>query len=240
MISSRQRRQLLGIGLLSLAAFTLLSLIPVSALGDDALRVFSEGNVMGVLGAMFARAGIIAVGIGIIMVPAILGAAAAAFFDWIEDERALRVGALMLGLALLVPAFAALFARDSGYAIAEVLPAGSTGWVGRTLTLPFAALLGRFGAALALLALLVALSVATIGWNPLGAAVRRMGRVLRRDADSPEPANEPEPAPEPVLAGVAMSPEPAVVEPEVRQEKPSLVPRLLRRKSAGAIVLEDT
>jgi DNA segregation ATPase FtsK/SpoIIIE, S-DNA-T family len=43
--------------------------------------------------------------------------------------------------------------------------------VGRTLALPFAALLGGFGALLALSVLLVALFVATIGWNPVGAAV---------------------------------------------------------------------
>ncbi|HEX6135335.1 MAG TPA: DNA translocase FtsK 4TM domain-containing protein [Longimicrobiales bacterium] len=239
MIGSRQRRHLLGIGLLSLSAFTLLSLLPVNALGGDALRVFAEGNVMGVLGVHFATGGITAVGLGIIMVPAILGVAAASCFDWIGGERALRICALLFGLAILLPACAALFAADTGYALVEVLPARSAGWVGRTLTLPFAALLGRVGAALALLALLTALSVATVSWNPVGALVRRL-RSLRRAAPGAEqgsagPVELPEP--EPVLAGMGALPEP--VQPEIAA-KPSLVPRLLRRRSAASIVLEDT
>ncbi|HEX6308876.1 MAG TPA: DNA translocase FtsK 4TM domain-containing protein [Longimicrobiales bacterium] len=238
MIGSRQRRHLLGIGLLSLSAFTLLSLLPVSALGGNALRVFAEGNVMGVLGALFAAGGITAIGIGMLMVPAILGVAAAAFFDWLDGERALRIGALLLGLAVLLPACAALFAADTGFALAEVLPARSAGWVGRTLTLPFAALLGRIGAVLALLALLTALSVATVSWNPFGALVRRV-RSLRRpaargDGELPAPAELPEP--EPVLAGVGALPEPVREAPAA---KASLVPRLLRRGTAR-IMLEDT
>ncbi|MGH7465228.1 MAG: DNA translocase FtsK 4TM domain-containing protein, partial [Longimicrobiales bacterium] len=189
MISSRQRRHLLGIGLLSLSVFTLLSLLPVATLGGDALRVFAAGNVMGVLGALFSGAAIAAIGIGVLLIPVLLGVAGAAFFDWLEGERALRLGALFIGLAVLLPGLAALFAAETGYAFTEALPAESTGWVGRTLTLPFAALLGKFGAALALLMLLIALFVATIGWNPLGAAVRRIRAVRRHgpahaDADA--------------------------------------------------------
>ena len=236
MISSRQRRQLLGIGLLSLSVFTLLSLLPIETLGGAALDVFAAGNVMGVLGAVFAGGGIAAIGIGVILIPPVLALAGAAFFDWIEGERALRVGALLLGLAVIVPAFAALFAANTGYAFAELLPARSAGWVGRTLTLPFAALLGSFGAALALLALLVALSVATIGWNPLGAAVRRI-RALRRRPVKPEADAFPQAPPEPVLAGVLEQP----AEPEAAAAPTSLVPKLLRRRKAEpAIVLEDT
>ena len=236
MISSRQRRQLLGIGLLSLSVFTLLSLLPVETLGGAALDVFAAGNVMGVLGAVFAGGGIAAIGIGVILIPPLLALAGAAFFDWIEGERALRVGALLLGLAVILPAFAALFAMDTGYAFAELLPARSAGWVGRTLTLPFAALLGSFGAALALLALLVALSVATIGWNPLGAAVRRV-RALRRRPVKPEADAFPQDPPEPVLAGVLEQP----AEAEAAAAPTSLVPKLLRRRKAEpAIVLEDT
>jgi DNA segregation ATPase FtsK/SpoIIIE, S-DNA-T family len=244
MISSRQRRQLLGIALFSLSAFTLLSLLPVTALGGGATRVFSAGNVMGVLGALFATAGTAVFGIGILLLPLLLALAGAAFFDWIDAERAVRRGALLLGLLILIPAFAALFATESGYAIAEVLPAGAPGWAGRTLTLPFAALLGSFGAALALLVLLVALSVATIGWNPIGAAVRA-ARTLRERGAAPGTTDElhspPEPDPEPAYAA-ALS-EPAAAE-EVPSQATSLVPKLLRRTKAkptpGAIALEDT
>src|SRR5690606_38417055 len=163
------------------------------------------GNVMGVLGALFAEAGISAVGLGILLVPVMLGLAGAAFFEWIDGERAIRVGALFLGLMVLLPGFAALFAADTGFAIAELLPARSAGWVGRTLALPFAALLGRFGAVFALLVLLVALSVATIGWNPIGAAVRRIRalRAQRHAVEEPQAETLPAPEPEPVFAGVA-------------------------------------
>jgi hypothetical protein len=54
MISSRQRRQLLGIGLLALSVFTALSLIPAVLLGPPGV-LFPAGNVMGVLGRLFAR-----------------------------------------------------------------------------------------------------------------------------------------------------------------------------------------
>src|SRR5690606_15183918 len=132
---------------------------------------------------------------------------------------------------------AALFAADTGYAIVELLPASSAGWVGRTLTLPFAALLGRFGAVLALVALSTALSVATVGWNPLGAAVRRV-RGLRR-APREDAAELPDAAPEPEPVPIAIAATQEMPVPEPAAEKPSLVPRLLRRKSSR-IVLEDT
>ncbi|MBR9990814.1 MAG: DNA translocase FtsK 4TM domain-containing protein [Gemmatimonadetes bacterium] len=237
MISSRQRRQLLGIGLLSLSVFTLLSLLPVAILGGAALDLFAAGNVMGVLGAVFAGSAVAAIGVGVLLIPALLALAGAAFFDWFEGERALRLGALMLGLAVLLPAFAALFAVETGYAFAEVLPARSAGWVGRTLTLPFAALLGKFGAALALLMLLVALFVATIGWNPLGAVARRL-RALRHERQR-EPVDDLLPGnTEPVFAG---APEPLTEAGSSSPQPASLVPKLLRRRpKADGVVLEDT
>jgi S-DNA-T family DNA segregation ATPase FtsK/SpoIIIE len=242
MISSRQRRQLLGIGLLSLSVFTLLSLLPITTLGGAARDVFAAGNVMGVLGAVFVGGASAAIGVGIVLIPITLAVAGAAFFDWIEGARALRIGALALGLAVLLPAFAALFAAESGYAIAEVLPAASSGWVGRTLTLPFAALLGKFGAALALLVLLVALSVATIGWNPLGAALRRLralrARPLAPSADESMEQSESDA----VFAGVGAHEQSAGATAEPPTPAPSLVPRILRRRPrpASAIDLEDT
>jgi DNA segregation ATPase FtsK/SpoIIIE, S-DNA-T family len=242
MISSLQRRQLLGIGLLSLGMFTLLSLLPVASLGGAAARVFAAGNVMGVLGSYFAAAGIGVFGIGIVLLPVALGIGGAACFEWIEPEPALRRGALLLGLMVLLPALAALFAHGTGYAIAEVLPRAAAGWVGRTLTLPFAALLGGFGAALALLMLLVALCVATVGWNPIGAAVRR-ARDLAQENGAERPNDRADelpphiamPAPEPVFAAAETTP---------ATETSSLVPKLLRRakpqSDRAAIVLEDT
>jgi S-DNA-T family DNA segregation ATPase FtsK/SpoIIIE len=245
MISSRQRRQLLGIGLFSLSVFTLLSLLPVASLGGAAARVFAAGNVMGVLGSLFAAAGIGAFGIGIVLTPLLLAIAGIACFEWMDAERAIRRGALLFGLMVLIPASAALFTEGTGYAIAEILPAGAAGWVGRTLTLPFAALLGGFGAALALLMLLIALCVATVGWNPLGAAVRR-ARGLRREREAMAVHETAEdillrdaPEPEPVFAATAPAPEAVTAQ----NETASLMPKLLRRTKRAepaAIVLEDT
>jgi DNA segregation ATPase FtsK/SpoIIIE, S-DNA-T family len=243
MISSEQRRQILGIALLALSVFTALSLLPVAALGGGASRVFAAGNVMGALGSFFAAGGFIAFGVGIVLVPVLLAAAGAACFDWIEAQRATRWAALLLGLVVLLPAYTALFAHDTGYELVGLVPAAAAGWVGRTLVLPFGALLGGLGALLALTALLVALSVATIGWNPVGAAVRH-GRALlerwrTRSADVPqaEPETQPVPDPEPapILAGVGADAVPAAAATS------SLVPKLLRRsKAKTAIVLEDT
>jgi DNA segregation ATPase FtsK/SpoIIIE, S-DNA-T family len=250
MVSSRQRRHLLGIALLALSAFVALSLLPVAALGGGALDVFPTGNVMGPLGAWFARMSFAGLGLGVLLLPALLALGGAAAFDWLDAGRSARLIALLLGLIVLLPAYAALFTVDAGFELAAVLPRGASGWVGRTLALPFAALLGGFGALLALSVLLVALSVATIGWNPVGAAVARgrQWRVLRREAaaaaaveaEFAPPAAEPDPGPalEPVGAGVSTAAAVSAV-----GAAPSLANRLLRRpkeKRAPSIVLEDT
>jgi DNA segregation ATPase FtsK/SpoIIIE, S-DNA-T family len=254
MVSTPQRRQILGISLFALAIFTLLSLLPVATLGGAAGRLFAEGNVMGVLGALFAAGGTIAFGIGVILVPAVLAVAGTACFEWIEPPRATRWAALLLGLMVLLPAFAALFAAESGFEIVALLPAPMPGWVGRTLALPFAALLGRFGALLALGALGLALSVATIGWNPLGAATRRFRALLQARREAAAAASEADDTVEGTLAAgavpangsaaVAAAAEPAPAtsaQDGAAQQADTLVPKLLRRrKGKAALVLEDT
>jgi DNA segregation ATPase FtsK/SpoIIIE, S-DNA-T family len=251
MFSSRQRRQLLGITLLALSVFTALSLAPVAVLGGALLRVFPTGNVMGVLGGMFAAAGGSVFGIGVLLVPAVLALAGAALFEWLDAGRAARWAALVLGLGVLLPACAALFARDSGVELIGVLPPGAPGWVGRTVALPLIALLDGFGALLVLAALLLALSVGTIGWNPLSAAVAQVRRSRSRAAApeaseavafpelaEAEPAVQPgaaEPEPAPALAGV-------VAEAEAVGGAASLMTKLRRRKEKSGpapIVLED-
>ncbi|CAN5789686.1 hypothetical protein BH23GEM9_BH23GEM9_27280 [soil metagenome] len=251
MVSSRQRRHLLGIALLALSAFTALSLLPIAALGGSALGVFPTGNVMGVLGFWFAWTGFGSLGVGLLLVPLLLGVAGAACFEWLEMGRAARWTALLLGLAVLVPAFAALFTVDAGYEIAGLLPRGAPGWIGRTLALPFAALLGGFGALLAMLALLTALSVATVGWNPLGAAMQWARRGWRNEGwrrghaaapvEEAEPPYQPVTVPEPALAGVMA--DGAADGAATRDGPPSLAAKLLGRTKKGAraaIVLEDT
>jgi DNA segregation ATPase FtsK/SpoIIIE, S-DNA-T family len=246
MISRQQRRQLLGIALLVLSVFTTLSLVPMGSVGG-LLRVFPTGNVMGVLGALFAAAGTAALGVGILLVPALLAVGAAASFAWLDSGRSVRWAALLVGLAVLVPAYAALFTRDAGFEVVGLLPPAAPGWTGRTVALPFVALLDGFGALLVLSALLLALSVGTTGWNPLGAAARRIRAVAaaRRAVEEPERPVEvepaaamDEPAPEPVLAGVSADGALAAVSAVPN----ALMTKLRRRKEKAvesAIVLED-
>ena len=57
MLSGEQRREILALGLLALALFLLLALIPVEYLGGGALELFPSGNAMsGGLGALLGRA----------------------------------------------------------------------------------------------------------------------------------------------------------------------------------------
>ncbi|HSJ05228.1 MAG TPA: DNA translocase FtsK 4TM domain-containing protein [Longimicrobiales bacterium] len=244
MISSRQRRQLFGIGFLALAVFSALSLVPVRALGGVGLSLFPTGNVMGVLGGLFAGAAVTGLGFAAILVPALLAVVGAAFFDWLEAGPAARWGALLLGLLVLLPALTALFSRGSGVELLPLLPRGPPGWTGRTVVLPFAALLGGFGALLALIVLLLALFVGTIGWNPVGAAARHVLAAIAERRAVRIQAEEPEAEPADVAAFVPV-PAPAVAADDGATTPPaaaSLVPRLLRRKKEAALpaAFEDT
>src|SRR5687767_5103478 len=100
MVSSKQRQHMLGIALLALAIFTAVSLIPVTPLGGAMLRAFPTGNIMGVLGALFASAGVAALGVGVLAVPALLALGGAGCFGWIDGERNTRISALAIGLAV--------------------------------------------------------------------------------------------------------------------------------------------
>jgi DNA segregation ATPase FtsK/SpoIIIE, S-DNA-T family len=256
MTSSSRRLQLLGIALMALCVFTLLSLLPIMALGGGALRTFPTGNVMGVLGGLFAAGGFRTFGMGILFVPALLGVAAAACFHWLAAERATRWGALLLGLAVLLPTTAAFFVDGIGFEAFGLLPAVAAGRVGRDVAEPVAALLGSFGGLLLLASLLTALSVGTIGWNPVSAAVRQARQARRRQAEERAEAEDapfasvPEPEPVPEFAavgaadGAASTGAVAGAHAAVEGADASLVPRLLRRKKAvpatAAIVLEDT
>jgi DNA segregation ATPase FtsK/SpoIIIE, S-DNA-T family len=250
MITSRQRRHLLGIGFLALTVFSALSLLPLGLIGPAA-EVFPTGNVMGVLGRYFAHVGYTLIGPGVLLVPVLLWLGGAVCFEWVETTTGVRRIALLLGLVVLLPAFAALFTTGAGFELVALLPQGTPGWLGRTLALPFAALLGAFGALLAFTALLVALSVGTIGWNPLGAALRnaralrearRAGTRVHEDGVDPAGAE----APGGLAAAPADAMEPALAAAGAVQEPAAsgLMPKLLRRRkaaaSAASLVLEDT
>ncbi len=206
MLTPGQRRQLLGVALLALALFTTLSLLPVG--GGWSGRAFPQGNIMGVVGAGFARGGIALFGAGVLGVPALLGLGGATCFGWFDRTASIRWSSLIAGLMVLVPALAALWAADTTIATSARLPREMTGWIGVTLALPLLGLLGWIGTLFLLGVLLVALSIATIGWNPAGAAAtggtHAVRWVRRRYAERREATT----------TAVEAEPEPIVEEPE--------------------------
>jgi S-DNA-T family DNA segregation ATPase FtsK/SpoIIIE len=171
MLSSHQRRHLLGIALFSLGCFLALALIPISVTGGAGSRLFPTGNVMGPLGGWMTASGFTGLGAGYLLLPALIFVGAAACFEWATATRAIRLSALFTGLIVLLPTLLALFTRDNPSRIAAWFPASAAGWLGTTVALPIAASIGHVGALLLFLALFVALFVATVGWNPASAAV---------------------------------------------------------------------
>ncbi|MEO5510318.1 MAG: DNA translocase FtsK 4TM domain-containing protein [Longimicrobiales bacterium] len=248
MLSSQKRRHLLGILLLSLGGFVALALVPLPSTGTLA-RWFPMGNVMGWLGSVATAGGFSLLGAGYLMVPAFLVVAGAACFAWIGRRRATRLAALFTGLIVLLPALGALFAADSGVDLIALLPPDAAGTLGRTVAVPIAGLIGGPGTLLFLALLVIVLFVATIGWNPAGAAVAGGAGALQaarekfaRDETPVTPVVVPdddEPAQTPVAAEV---PIPAAV-----TAVPALLSdarKLLKRKDAKppvvVPVLEDT
>jgi DNA segregation ATPase FtsK/SpoIIIE, S-DNA-T family len=154
--NEKTKRELIGLALLLLALFTVLSLIPIR--GGTA---FTTGNIMGVLGAAI-RTGAISVfgwgAWGLAVIPAFWGARA---FEWIERDQAIRFSLLTAGLMLLLPITSELLA-----------PSASNGFIGNAITEPTVALLGTTGAWLVLAFLYAGLLVLTLGWNPITAAIR--------------------------------------------------------------------
>lgn len=232
MLSDAQRRELLGVALLALTVLLGLSLVPPSLLGEGAAAVFPRGNIMGGLGALFSRWGFRALGAGLPLVIAVPALAGAGCFGWLERETAFRWGALALGLALLVPAGAALIGLEARDPWLDTVPPGA-GWAGMALGVPLAAALGPIGAMIVLAFLFVALCVGTIGWNPARAAVVGSWRAARRIAAgvrlprrrdaarsraAPEPERPFEGVGEPALAVAAIAP-PALPAPVRAEEK---------------------
>ena len=164
MLNENKRRELLGLSLLALSVFTLLSLIPVSG-----ASIFATGNIMGVLGGWFAYVSYGILGAGALAVPAILAITGAACFHWLRRDTTAQWIGLFVGLALFVPAVAALFCDCGGAQISVLLVPETAGWIGSTIATPLVALLGHAGGLIALGFLIIATFVATIGWNPVSA-----------------------------------------------------------------------
>ena len=157
-----QQSELLALALLALALFLLLALLPVSAMGARIAQTFPSGNMMGRVGTAAAAGLWVAVGVTGVIVPALLLVGGLRAGAWLSPGSALRLGALGMGLLLLVPpAVHVLSPQSEGY-----------GWLGAQLGGPLERALGGLGTLLLLSVLLLALTVVTLGWHP----VRVMGQ----------------------------------------------------------------
>jgi S-DNA-T family DNA segregation ATPase FtsK/SpoIIIE len=205
--NEKTRRELLGLALLALAVFALLSLLPFR--GENS--ALDSGNIMGLLGAAFAYTGFNVLGVGVWSLPLLFLIGGAYAFDWLSRERALRWGVLIAGLAVLVPITRALL--DPQVA-AGTTNRGAEGWLGETIGLPLLALLNPLGAAVFMVFLYIALLVLTLGWNPVTAAARRVAVLAQRAGQSgavaavrtAEPVSADELEDEPVAANTPSAP----------------------------------
>lgn len=247
MLSREQQREILAMGLLALAVFTLLALLPVSLMGEGAGEWFPSGNAMGMVGASLRALLRAFLGASAFLVPPLLVLAGLRSGEWLDAERSLRLAILNLGLLVLTPV--ATWVIWASHAEA--------GWLGVNLGTPLVDLVGWLGAMLLSGVALIALSVGTLGWNPLrtlgrgvmagGEAAGRTAKVIAdkrkamaearaqaaRDAaaaaalakpleETPlveEVEDEPAfPEPEPDV----LPPPPAAKEPKLRKKKPAV------------------
>ena len=175
MLSREQQREILAVGLLALAVFVVLALLPVQVFGVRAGEWFPSGNAMGVLGRSVKALLTGFLGGAAWLVPALLGVAGLRSGEWLAPGRSLRSAILLGGLCLLVPVLTWILVSDPALA----------GWLGASVGGPLVQFVGFLGALLVSGVLLVALSVGTLGWNPLRSlftGVRAGGEVAGRTA----------------------------------------------------------
>jgi DNA segregation ATPase FtsK/SpoIIIE, S-DNA-T family len=151
------QREVLGLGLLALAAFVLLALVPVGGPDGFGARWFASGNLMGPAGASFQMGAFAFLGVAAFVLPVLIGLLGIHFGTWMDRERLIRLAVLAGGLLFIVPAAARVLRA----------PPGWEGWLGDVVARPLVAAVGGFGAGLLLIAAFALLTLATLGWNPL-------------------------------------------------------------------------
>jgi S-DNA-T family DNA segregation ATPase FtsK/SpoIIIE len=170
MLDDEQRNEILAVALLAVALFLTLALVPLGLFGiDRAAAWFPSGNMMGVVGGVVHGLLYAFVGLSSVFVPILVGAYGLRVGGWLNRVASMRVLLLCAGLLLILPN-AVWIASGS---------AMGAGWLGHTLGAPLTSLLGTIGALIIDGVLIVALSVATLRWNPL----RTVGRGVRAGTD---------------------------------------------------------
>ncbi|SVA93036.1 uncharacterized protein METZ01_LOCUS145890, partial [marine metagenome] len=169
MLDVERQREIGAIAILLLSLIVLLSLLPVSLLGEQGAQWFplmgvAGGAIRGVLAEVF--------GLSAFLVPALMTVGGLRVGDWLSKEITIRLTLLAAGLLVLAPMIFLFMGSEEA--------AGSLGY---GLADPLIGLVGRLGAFLITGAGLVALSVGTFGWNPLrsvGRAIVALGDVVLR------------------------------------------------------------
>jgi S-DNA-T family DNA segregation ATPase FtsK/SpoIIIE len=163
----RTQRILIGIGLIAVGLFTLLSLIPVELFGEGVRGLFPSGNVAGPVGAAVAGTLVGSFGVSAAVVPLfpiIWGIWSLGKIERSETGRWTLFFAILLAL---VPPLLASFAypADGG---APWLAGSYGSWAGGLM----ASLLGWVGSALVLLVFLVVGVILILGLEPFRALAR--------------------------------------------------------------------
>ena len=163
MLTREQKQEIIAVGLLALALFILLSLFPVSIIGGSAGAWFPSGNIVGPVGATVGTLLKAFFGASAFIVPALLSFGGLRVGGWLSEYWTSRLSVLAAGLLFLSP-LATWVLMDG--------PESAAGWLGTVLGGPLVDLVGVIGTLLLLGAGVIALSVGTLGWNPLGSVGR--------------------------------------------------------------------
>jgi len=174
MLIQEKQREIGAVTLLAASLFVLLSLLPVSVLGDRGVDLFASGNLMGPAGGTIGGLLTAFFGVSAFLAPVLMTVGGLRAGDWLDPARSQRSALLFTGLLVLVPTLLRVVGTPE-----------AAGWLGRGLGEPLLELTGPLGALLIGGVGLVALSVGTLGWNPLrsvGHGVRAGGGVASRTA----------------------------------------------------------
>lgn len=172
LLTPEQQRDILGVGLLALSIFVALALVPPAWVGG---AVSAEGNLVGPLGTLVRELLRRGIGAAAPLAPALLALGGLRTAGWLTGLVTPRLLAFVGGLAVLLPLGLDVWAG-----------AGAGGRLGTLLAGPLVRSIGAVGASVVEVTALVALSVATIGWNPirtLAAGLRGGGRLAQRGVE---------------------------------------------------------
>ncbi|NIN70543.1 MAG: cell division protein FtsK [Gemmatimonadetes bacterium] len=163
----RTQRILIGIGLIAVGLFTLLSVVPVELFGAGARGLFPSGNIAGPVGAAVAGTLVGSFGVSAAVVPLLPIVWGIWSLGRIERSETGRWTLFFAILLALVPPLLACFAYPAGGG-APWLAGGYGLWAGGLL----AGLLGWVGGALVLLVFLIVGVILILGLEPFRALAR--------------------------------------------------------------------